>query len=144
MVRTGDFSPRRPLTQSLLGSTGLVISNSLFLIAISRARLAQWQSTCFTRKGSLVRYQHRACWSPGALALQPVAFYLKACPNIKLLSLGNAATRRSSIRNIRAITSGNLTADTKCKPRLLPRIWATQSLSIRKRRLWHRSRVVTC
>ena len=49
-------------------------------------------------------------------ALAPrVAFYLNACQNIKSLSLGNAATSRSTIRNIHGITLGSLTVGTKCR-----------------------------
>ena len=63
-----------------------------------------------------------------ALALRPVAFYLNACQNIKSLSPGNAATSRSSIRNIHAITLGNLMAATRCRRRPRPLISAIQNL----------------
>ena len=54
------------------------------------------------------------------LALHRLAFYLNACQNTKSLSLGNAATSRSSIRNIHGITLGSFPAGTRCKRQLRP------------------------
>jgi len=83
------------------------------------------------------RATKRALPGSEALALQANAILFRIMSEHKLLSLGNAATRRSSIRNIHAITLGNLMADTKCRHRLIPFIWETQSLSIRRKPLWH-------
>ena len=126
-VRTCDLSPRRPLTTSPFGSTGLVISNSLFLIATFTRAISSVVEHLLHTQGVAGSIPASRMFLPAALALQRMPFYLKACQNIRLLSLGNAATRRSSIRNIRAITPGNLTVDTKCKHRLIPLIWETQS-----------------
>ena len=57
-----------------------------------------------------------------ALAPRAVAFYLNACQNTKLLSLGNEATSRSSTKNIHETTTGNLKVGTRCKRQPRPRI----------------------
>src|SRR5215468_7335961 len=81
------------------------------------------------------RYIALMCGSE-ALALRHVAFYLNACQNIKSLSLGNAATGRSSIRNIHGITLGNLTAGTRCRHQQRRLIWAIRTWSIPRKRSW--------
>jgi len=78
------------------------------------------------------------------LALWQVAFYLNACQNTKLLSVGNAATNPSNIKNIHETTRGSFPADTRCKRQQRPLIWEIRILWIRKKRLWLRFRVVTC
>ena len=73
------------------------------------------------------RYSALMCVTE-ALAPRPVAFYLNACQNIKSLSLGNAATSRSTIRNIHGITLGSLMAGTRCRRQPRPPIWVIQNL----------------
>src|SRR5260370_35726014 len=112
------------------------------------ARVFRWSEN---RKGAGPRKRggHFArqgfSWSTsGALALQATPFYLEECPNTKLLSLGNAAIRRSSIRNIHAIILGNLREGTRCKHRLRPLISAMGTLSIREKRSSRPAQVATC
>jgi hypothetical protein len=143
-TQTCDWSARRPPMNLSLRCGGLVIFNSLFLIASSIRAISSVVEHLLHTQGVAGSIPASRILLPAALALQRVAFYLKECPNIELLSLGNAATRRSSIRNIRAITPGNLKGDTKCRHRLLLRFWETQSLSIRRRRLSRRCQVATC